>query len=132
MGALVRFAHIAVGNSFTTVELYPQVIEALGATAKTYSLAALRYDLSKLRAKGLIAKLPRLRRYQLLPEGYSCLVFPKPFERLYAPLAAALLDPVTGDRRLNRDKQSRLDRLYHHVIDDLDTLLRAVGLKAVA
>jgi len=76
MGALVRFAHIAAGNSFTTAELYPKVIEALGATAKTYSLAALRYDLSKLRAKGLVAKLPRSRRYQLLPEGYSiCLVF---------------------------------------------------------
>jgi hypothetical protein len=133
MGALVRFAHIAAGNSFTTVELYPQVIEALGATAKTYSLAALRYDLSKLRAKGLVAKLPRSRRYQLLPEGYSiCLVFLKLFERVYAPLAAALLDPVTADGRLNRDKQSRLDRLYHRVIDDLDTLLRAVGLKAAA
>ena len=47
-------------------------------------------------------------------------------------MAAALLDPVTGDRRLNRDKQSRLDRLYFRVIDDLDTLLRAVGLKAAA
>jgi hypothetical protein len=133
MAALVRFAHIAAGNSFTTAELYPHVIEALGATAKTYSLAALRYDLSKLRAKALVAKLPRSRRYQLLPQGYSiCLVFLKLFERVYAPLAAALLDPVTGDRRLNRDKQSRLDRLYFRVIDDLDTLLRAVGLKAAA
>jgi hypothetical protein len=133
MGALVRFAHIAAGNSFTTAELHPQVIEALGATAKTYSLAALRYDLSKLRAKGLVAKLPRSRRYQLLPEGYSiCLVFLKLFERVYAPLAAGLLDPVTGDRRLDADKQSQLDRLYHRVIDDLDRLVSAVGLKAAA
>jgi len=39
-------------------------------------IASLRYDLSKLRAKGLIAKLPNSRRYQLLPQGYSiCLVF---------------------------------------------------------
>jgi hypothetical protein len=133
MGALVRFAHIAAGNSFTTKELYPQVIEALGAPAKTYSLATLRYDLSKLRAKGLVTKLPRSHRYQLLPEGYSiCLVFLKLFERVYAPLAAGLLDPVTADHRVNRDKQSQLDRLYHRVVDDLDRLVRAVGLKAAA
>jgi len=132
MRALVRFAHIAAGNSFTTAELHPQVIEALVA-AKTYSLAALRYDLSKLRAKGLVAKLPRSRRYQLLPAGYSiCLVFLKLFERVYAPLAAGLLDPVTTDSRLDADKQSQLDRLYRRVVDDLDRLVSAVGLKAAA
>jgi hypothetical protein len=131
MRALVRFARIAAANNFTTAELYPQVVEALGTTAKAYSLAALRYDLSKLRAKGLIAKLPHSRRYQLLPEGYSiCLVFLKLFERVYAPLTAGLLDPVAGDRRLNTHKRSQLDRLYHRVIDDLDSLVRAVGLKA--
>src|SRR6266436_260743 len=30
MHALVRFAHIAAGNSFTTTEIHPAVIEALG------------------------------------------------------------------------------------------------------
>ena len=54
--------------------------------------ASLRYDLSKLRAKGLVEKLPHSRRYRLLPEGYSiCLVFLKLFERVYAPLTAGLL-----------------------------------------
>jgi hypothetical protein len=38
----------------------------------------LRYDLAKLRAKGLVAKLPNSRRYRLLPQGYSiCLIFPE-------------------------------------------------------
>ena len=32
---------------------------------ENYSLASLRYDLSKLRAKGFIQKVPRTRRYQL-------------------------------------------------------------------
>lgn len=133
MRALVRFAHIAAANNFTTAELYPEVVESLGTAGKAYSLAALRYDLSKLRAKGLIAKLPHSRRYQILPEGYSiCLVFLKLFERVYAPLAAGLLDPVAGDRRLNTHKRSQLDRLYRRVIDDLDNLVRAVGLKAAA
>jgi hypothetical protein len=130
MHALVRFAHIAAANTFTTAEIYPQVIEALGCTSDRYSLASLRYDLSKLRAKGLVAKVPRSRRYQLLPQGYSiCLVFLKRFERIYAPLTAGLLGPIPGDDRLHHQKRSQLDRLYQRVVDDLDNLVRALDPK---
>src|SRR6266851_7296702 len=116
---------------FTTAEIHPAVIEALGCAPNHYTLASLRYELSKLRAKGLVAKLPNSRRYQLLPHGYSiCLVFLKLFERVYAPLAAGLLSPIKADKRLESQRRSQLDRLYQRVIDDLDTLVRAVGLKA--
>jgi len=131
MHALVRFAHVAAGNSFTTTELYPHVVKALGCTPESYTLASLRYDLSKLRAKGLVAKLPNSRRYQILPQGYSvCLVFVKLFERVYAPLTAGLLSPVSADARIPDPRRSQLDRLYHRVIDDLDAVVQAVGLKA--
>jgi hypothetical protein len=131
MHALVRFAHIAAGNTFTTAEIHPAVIEALGCAPEHYTLASLRYDLSKLRAKRLVAKLPNSRRYQLLPHGYSiCLVFLKLFERVYAPLTAGLLSPIKPDARLESKRQSQLDRVYQRVIDDLDILVRAVGLKA--
>jgi hypothetical protein len=131
MHALVRFAHVAAGNTFTTAEIHPHVIEALGCRPDAYTLASLRYDLSKLRAKGLITKVSRSRRYQLLPHGYSiCLIFLKLFERVYAPLTAGLLSPVAADARLQSQKRSQLDRLYQKVIDDLDSLVRAVGLKA--
>jgi hypothetical protein len=131
MHALVRFGHIAAGNTFTMAEIHPAVIEALGCASEHYSLASLRYDLSKLRAKGLVAKLPNSRRYQLLPHGYSiCLVFLKLFERIYAPLTAGLLSPIKADTRLQSERRTQLDRLYQRVIDDLDTLVRAVGLKA--
>jgi hypothetical protein len=54
----------------------------------------LRYDLAKLRAKGLVAKLRNSRRYRLLPQGYSiCLIFLKLFERVYAPLTPASQRP---------------------------------------
>jgi hypothetical protein len=133
MHALVRFAHIAAGNTFTTAELHPRVIAALGCRPEDYSLNSLRYDLSKLRAKGLVAKLPNSRRYRLLPHGYSvCLIFLKLFERVYAPLTAGLLSPIAADARLQAQKRSQLDRLYQRIIDDLDTLIRAVGLKAAA
>ena len=92
MHALVRFAHIAAGNTFTTAELYPHVLAALQMSADQYSLASLRYDLSKLRAKALVEKLPQSRRYRLCSQGYCiCLVFLKLFERIYAPLTAGLL-----------------------------------------
>jgi hypothetical protein len=54
----------------------------------------------------------------------------KLFERVYAPLTAGLLSPVKADARLQSQRRSQLDRLYQRVIDDLDTLVRAVGLKA--
>ena len=131
MHALVRFANIATGNTFTTADIHPEVIKALGCPADRYTLASLRYDLAKLRAKGLVAKLSNSRRYQLLPQGYAiCLVFLKLFERVYAPLTAGLLSPISADTRIDQQKRSQLDRLYQRVVDDLDTLVRAIGLKA--
>jgi len=131
MHALVRFTHIAAANGFTTAELHPMVVDALGTAGDQYTLASLRYDLSKLRAKCLVKKLPQSRRYRLLPQGYSiCLVFLKLFERIYAPLTAGLLSPIKGDATLHSQHRSQLDRLYQRVVDDLDTLIEAVGLKA--
>ncbi len=72
---------------------------------------SLRCDLSRLRAKGLVEKLPHSRRYRLLPNGYSiCLVFLKLFERVYASLTAGLLSPVKPDARLHSQHRSQLDR----------------------
>ena len=111
MHALVRFAHIAAGNTFTTAEIHPAVLEALGCAPECYTLASLRYDRSKLRAKGLVAKLPNSRRYQLLPQGYSiCLVFLKLFERVYAPLTAGLLNPWHSIARGDPDPRGALPK----------------------
>lgn len=131
MHALVRFANIAAGNTFSTLELQAPTTEALGCSQSQYPLSALRYDLSKLRAKGLVEKIPHSRRYRLLPQGYSvCLVFLKLFERIYAPLAAGLLGPFNPDTKMHEIRRSQLDRLYARVISSLDKLLEAVGLKA--
>ena len=133
MHALVRFANIATASTFTTQQIYPYVLEALGTSADKYSLASLRYDLSKLHAKGLALKVVKSRRHRLTRQGYSvCLVFLKLFERIYAPLTAGLLQPVKGDSTLQQQKRSQLDRLYQRVVDDLDQLLKAVGLKTAA
>ena len=133
MHALVRFTNIAAGGRFTTADLYVPALDALGKTAAEYSLASLRYDLSKLRAKGLVERIPHSRRYRLVGKGYSiCVAFLKLFEKIYAPLTAGLLAPFRGDRMLPEEKRCELDRLYQHVCDDLSALLRAVGLKIAA
>jgi hypothetical protein len=130
MHSLVRFSHIAACGKFTTADLYGPALEVLGLTESKYSLASFRYDLSKLRAKGLVEKIPHSRRYRLVGKGYSiCVAFLKLFEKIYAPLTAGLLAPFRGDRVLAEEKRCALDRLYQHICDDLDALLQAVGLK---
>jgi hypothetical protein len=120
---------IAAASTFSTAEIHPYMTAALGSAVERYSLASLRYDLSKLRAKGLVEKLPRSRRYRLPAKGYSvCLIFLKLFDRLRAPLAAGLLNPVPGGDVLTRQKRWLLDRLYHRLTAALDQLTRAIGL----
>jgi hypothetical protein len=58
MQALVRFAQIPAANTFSTDEIHPYVAAALDRSIEQYTLVCLRYDLSKLRAKGLVEKLP--------------------------------------------------------------------------
>src|SRR5436309_4216616 len=129
MHALVRFAQIPAANTFSTGEIHPYVVAALGDSGEQYTLAALRYDLSKLRAKGLVETMPRSRRYRLPAQGYSvCLIFLKLFDRVYAPLTAGLLQPVASDAALLQHKRSPLDRLYQRINDGLDRLLHALGL----
>jgi hypothetical protein len=133
MHALVRFAHIAGGDTFTTKDLHPAAAAALDVTTEQYRLASLRYDLSKLRAKRLVEKVDHSRRYRLLPDGYRlCVLFLKLFERIYAPLTAGLLRPVASDSYLSDDKRQQLDRLYQRIVTDLDALWRAVGLRSAA
>jgi len=133
MHALVRFSHIAAQDSFSTPEIHADTAEALGCTTAQYTLGSLRYDLSKLRAKGLVHRLHKSRRYRLTPEGYRiCVVYLKLFEKLYAPLTSAILKPFQHDRCLVDSKTSQLDKLYRAVIISLDQLVDAVGLKLVA
>ena len=133
MHSLVRFANVAAGGKFTTADVYVPALDALGMTADQYSLASFRYDLSKLRAKGVVERIPKSRRYRLVGKGYSiCVAFLKLFEKIYAPLTAGLLAPFRGDRVLAEEKRCELDRLYQHICDDLDALLRAVGLRVAA
>ena len=97
-----------VNKAIENLPALRRVLDALGPGADRYTLASLRYDLSKLRAKGLIEKLPHSRCYRLLPNGYSiCLVFLKLSERIYAPLIAGLLSPARAGGKLHCQSRSQ-------------------------
>jgi hypothetical protein len=133
MSALVRFCYVAAGDTFTTSELRVGMAEALAIAADQCPLSSVRYELSKLRGKGLVEKLPHSRRYRLLPIGYRiCVVFLKLFHRIYAPLTAGLLHPYRGDRTISDQRLSQLDKLYRSVVTALDQLVAAVGIKVAA
>jgi hypothetical protein len=133
MRSLLRFANIAASGRFTRADLYHPALDALGMTDSQFSLASFRYDLSKLRAKGLAERIPHSRRYQLVGKGYSmCVPFLKLSEKIYAPFTVALLAPFRGDRALSEEERCTLDRLYQSICDRLDALLQAVGLKVAA
>jgi hypothetical protein len=86
MQALVRFSYLAADGTFTTADLHPQTAQALHCSTDQFKISSLRYKLSKLRAKGLVEKVPHSRRYHLLPEGYRLSVlYLKLSERIYAP-----------------------------------------------
>jgi hypothetical protein len=84
-----------------------------------------------LRAKALVEKLPKSRRYRLCPQGYSiCLVFLKLSNAFTHRSLPGAFSPTGPTPKLQRHKRTHLDRLYQKVVDDLDELLGAVGLKA--
>ena len=131
MQALVHFSHIAAGGTFTTREIHPKVAEALGLSPVDYKLSSLRYEISKLRAKRLVEKIPHSRRYRVLSDGYRIsVVYLKLFKKIYAPLTAGILEPFVGDSTLPVDQVTRLDKLYLAVTTALDNLVDGVGLKA--
>ena len=133
MHALVRFSPMAAGGRFATADLYAPALDAPGLSESHYTLASFRYDVSQLHAKGLVEKIPHSRRYVLVGKGYSIgVAFLKRFEKIYAPLTAGLLAPFRGDGLLAEAKRCELDRLYQRISDDLDALLRAIGLKVAA
>jgi hypothetical protein len=78
-----------------------------------------------------VEKIPHSRRYRLLAHGYQiCLVFLKLYEKIYAPLTAGILQPFTADQSIPKEKMNALDRRYTAVVQALDELVDAVGLKA--
>lgn len=56
MHSLVRFAHVAAGSTFTTAELYPDVVAALGGSTSDYSLASVQNSIRRHTGAGSVLR----------------------------------------------------------------------------
>jgi hypothetical protein len=127
--AILCFAYLVGKGSFRTKDLLVDVQRALGNPQ--YTLNQLRYDLSKLRGKGLVLRVPKTQHYQVSPEGYRMGIFHlKLYQRMYAPLTSALVEPVAADNLVLTNRQVKLDRLYAAVDKALQQLASHLAISA--
>jgi uncharacterized protein (DUF952 family) len=125
--AVTCFAYLAGKSCFRTKDLLLDVQKALDSSQ--YTLGQLRYDLSKLRGKGLLVRLPRSQSYQLTADGYRiAILYLKLYHRLYAPLTAGIREPFTSDSEILTCQRTRLDRLYVAVDRALQRLTEHIGI----
>jgi hypothetical protein len=125
--AITCFAYLVGKGCFQTRDVLLDVQKALGNPE--YTLCQLRYDLSKLRGKGLLSRLPKTHTYQLSEEGYGlAILYLKLYQRLYAPLTSAIRDPIPADNQVLTSRQCMLDRLYVAVDTALQKLTDCLNI----
>jgi hypothetical protein len=129
MQALTCFTYVVGQVGFRTKEALPEAQRAWNDP--TYKLSQFRYDLAKLRGKGLVLRQPGSQRYHLTAEGYRIAVlYQKLYHQLYAPLIAAIQSPVPADIPILSHRQTKLDRLYVAVDTALMKLTDHLGICA--
>jgi hypothetical protein len=118
---LLRRGAGALGG-WNAKELRQTILDAFELAGRQYSVGALRYDLRKLRAHGLIERLPHTHRYRLSTKGQKVAILMTLLrKRLYGPLAASAFVhkpspeplPPTPIEKAYR----KADRAFQEVID---------------
>lgn len=120
----------AFAGEWTTRELHTRVLARHRLADHDYRLSQLRYDLAKLRAKGLVHRVGRTRRYRLTPQGAKLgVLLVKLRTRLFGPLATLATQPSTRRPALD---DNAVDAAFHQVDSALDQLCIALGLQLAA
>ena len=106
-----------------------QVLSRNQLSGADYRLSQLRYDLAKLRAKGLVERLGRTRRYRLTQSGAKIgVLLVKLRARLLGPLATL----ATTSSAHRPPHHTSVDAAFHEVDTALDHLCAALGLQHAA
>jgi hypothetical protein len=117
-------------TNWTTRELHARILTRHRLAEADYRLSQLRYDLAKLRAKGLVERLGRTRRYQLTPLGLKLgVLLVKLRIRLLGPLATLVTSSIPRRHRLQTNS---VDAAFLEVDTALDHLTAALGLTRAA
>ena len=108
--------HRLLPHGFTNRDLRTLIAPLLGTTTEDITAGKMTYDLRRLRAHGLIARIPRTRRYQITDTGLQhALLFTHAHDHLLRTGLAEITDP-------DPPAPSRLraaDRAYQAAFDDL-------------
>ncbi len=120
----------AFATDWTTRELHTRILARHHLADRDYQLSQLRYDLAKLRAKGMVERLGRTRRYRLTPPGAKIgVLLVKLRARLLGPLAT-LATASSAHRPLPH--HNAVDAAFGEVDTALDHLCAALGLQHAA
>jgi hypothetical protein len=111
--------HRLLPHGFTNRDLRTLIAPLLGTTTEHITAGKMTYDLRRLRAHGLIARIPRTRRYQVTDTGLSyALLLTHAHDHLLRTGLAQLTDPdppaSTGLRAADRAYQAAFDDLAHY------------------
>jgi hypothetical protein len=108
--------HRLLPHGFTNRDLRALVAPLLGTPTEDITAGKMTYDLRRLRAHGLIARVPHSRRYQITDTGLAqALLFTHAHDHLLRTALAEITDP-------DPPAPSRLraaDRAYQRAFDDL-------------
>jgi hypothetical protein len=115
---------------WTSRDLHIRILARHRLTEATYRLSQLRYDLGKLRAKGLVERLGASRRYHLTPLGLKLgVLLVKLRMRLLGPLTTLV---TTTPARRQPSSANSVDNALRQVDIALDHLAATIGLRQVA
>ena len=108
--------HRLLPHGFTNRDLRTLIAPLLGTTTEHITAGKMTYDLRRLRAHGLIARIPHTRRYQVTDTGLShALLLTHAHDHLLRAGLAQLTDPDPPASNQLR----AADRAYQAAFDDL-------------
>lgn len=115
MGALLAFSLLPGG--FTNADLRARMAPLMGHSVEEWTSGRMTYDLRRLRLRGLIARLPRSRKYRITKEGMrTALCYHRIYHRVLQPTMSVALDAdPSSDTRLEkviRRFDGEVDRLW--------------------
>lgn len=129
---MMRLLQVLLGRGagslggWSTQELRSAILDTFQLRASQYSLSAIRYDLRKLRAHGLIERLPHTHRYRLTTKGQKVAILMTLLrKRLYGPLAASAFVHKPASEPLPPTPIEKAYRKADHAFQEVIDLIAA-------
>lgn len=113
---------------WTSRDVLDRLLKRHRLTETDYRLSQVRYDLGKLRAKGLVERIGKTRRYRLTDLGLKLgVLLVKARTRFLGPLCTLATEPPRGSSTRN---PSAVEAAMRQLDTDLNTLCETLGLNA--